>query len=218
MASARFSHHRHQRTSLKHFLYWLVLAFALVNPARASEALDELLAVLDPLAQLSGAFTQLQYDDRGAPLGESSGTFRLLRPDYFAWDITAPDSQLVVAGPEFLWHHDRDLATVTRRRVDAGGGMTPLEILAGDRDTLANRLTVSRQADDFLLQPVAGEDVGFSRLLLHIDDGTLTGMDVIDNLDQRLIITFSALNLEPGLTAADFAFVAPPDADLFYHD
>ncbi|NND68420.1 MAG: hypothetical protein HKN19_12605 [Halioglobus sp.] len=203
---------------MKYFLVYLVLALATATPATAQEALDELFALLEPLAQLQGEFTQLQYDDRGASLGESRGTFRVLRPDYFAWDISAPDSQLVIAGPEFLWHHDRDLDTVTRRRVDTTGGITPLEILAGDRDAIVTRLQVSREADGFLLQPSAGEDVGFSRLLLRFEGDRLAGMDVLDNLDQRLVIAFSALDLAPGLTAADFAFVAPPDADLFYHD
>ena len=195
-----------------------VLLLACAGPVAAIEPLDELLAALEPVAQVSGNFTQRQYDDRGDALGESSGAFALLRPDYFLWDITAPDSQRVIAGPEFLWHHDRDLGTVTRRSVDAAGGVTPLQILAGDRDTIAERLLVSREGEAFLLQPVAGEDVGFSRLILRFEGESIAGMDVLDNLGQRLVITFTEVNLNPGLTERDFAFTPPPDADLFYHD
>lgn len=203
---------------MKHLYLYFALVLAWAAPAAAADAIDELLAVLEPLARVSGAFTQQQFDDRGTSLGDSSGTFRLLRPDHFAWEITAPDSQLVIAGPEFLWHHDRDLATVTRRRVDAAAGMTPLQILAGDREAIAGRLTVTREDEGFLLQPVAGEGVGFSRLLLLFEGDTIIGMDVLDNLEQRLVIDFTALDTDPGLTAADFTFVPPPDADLFYHD
>lgn len=202
---------------MKPFLAFLLL-LASAGPVAATEALDELLAALEPVAQIKGEFTQQQYDDRGAPLGESRGTFALLRPDYFAWDIAAPDSQLVIAGPEYLWHHDRDLETVTRRGVDAAGGITPLQILAGDRETIAARLSVSREGDAFLLQPVTGEDVGFSRLLLRFEGEAIAAMDVLDNLDQRLVIEFSAVNLDPGLAPSDFDFTPPPGADLFYHD
>jgi len=196
--------------------FLLLLTFA--GSLAAAEALDELLTALEPVAQLSGEFTQQQYDDQGVPLGESRGTFALLRPDYFVWDIAAPDSQLVIAGPEYLWHHDRDLETVTRRGVDAAGGITPLQILAGDRETIAARLQVGREGEAFLLQPVTGEDVGFSRLLLRFEGGKIAGMDVLDNLDQRLVIEFSAVNLDPALSPSDFDFTPPPDADLFYHD
>ncbi len=203
---------------MKHLNFCLCLLLLLATPASAGDALDELLVALEPFARLSGAFTQEQYDDRGTSLGRSSGTFRLLRPDYFAWDIAAPDSQLVIAGPQFLWHHDRDLATVTRRRLDSSASITPLEILAADREAIARRLTVSREEGGFLLEPVPGEDVGFSRLRLRFTGDLVSGMEVLDNLGQRLVIEFSSLDLAPDLTEADFAFVPPPGADLFYHD
>ena len=52
----------------------------------------------------------------------------------------------------------------------------------------------------------------------HAGSGQLAGMEIRDNLDQLLIITFSDVDSSPGLKPSDFAFEPPEGADLFYHD
>ena len=85
--------------------------------ARSDDSATAALAAeLEQLEHIQGKFLQRQYAaSNGDLVGESRGTFRLLRPGYFAWEISDPDSQLIVADLEHLWHFDRDLETVTRR-------------------------------------------------------------------------------------------------------
>ena len=200
----------------------LVAALAaclLVGIARdaAAAPVDDLLARLDSIERLQGSFQQQQYGDDGTVLLASSGTFRILRPGYFAWDINEPDSQLVLADPEFLWHHDRDLETVTRRPV-SGEQMAPLQVLGGDDQLLRERFQVSSDGDDrFTLVPAAG-DPGFRELTLVFTDGQLSSMEIIDRLKQRVSVQFSDLDTASALTPEDFAFQPPPDADLFFYD
>jgi outer membrane lipoprotein carrier protein len=202
--------------------YWLILWLGLaplLSFAQAESDVDDLLASLAPIEHLQGSFSQQQY---GPPhnllLAESSGKFRLLRPGYFAWEILSPDEQLIIAGPEFIWHYDRDLETVTRRPVTSDAEMTPLQILGGDESVLRKKFKVVRKDEGtFLLTPLAA-GVGFKQLTLYLSKKQLTGMDIQDNLDQSVVIKFTDLDGESELSSADFAFTPPVGADLFYYD
>ena len=184
----------------------------------SDEAVDQLLAELSGLHQLQGDFRQTQFGQEGQPLAESSGRFQLLRPGYFVWEILSPDSQLIIADPDNLWHYDRDLETVTRRPVSGREEMSPLQVLGGDEDILRERFTVTVEPGGaYRLLPVVG-DPGFRSLTLRLQAGAIRGMEILDNLDQRISIEFMNLDAATSLTVDDFAFSPPEDADLFYHD
>ncbi len=205
---------------MKNFLIlWLaILLLFPVASAQAGSDVDDLITALAPVRQLQGKFSQQQYGQDNALLGESSGRFRLLRPGYFSWEIQSPDQQLIIAGPQYIWHHDRDLETVTRRPVTTDADMAPLQLLGGDENTLREKFQVVRKAAGaFVLTPVS-RDVGFKQLTLYLDGARLTGMEIQDNLDQNVVIKFTDLDSESALSAADFVFSPPPGADLFYYD
>jgi outer membrane lipoprotein carrier protein len=196
---------------------WLTLS-PLWAGAQSATAIDELLSALDEIQQLQGSFEQRQYGENDVLLVQSSGTFRLLRPGYFAWEIAYPDSQLIIATPEFVWHHDRDLETVTRRPVNDSAQMSPLQVLGGDESVLRDKFTVERAgAGAYSLVPRSA-DVGFKRLTLRLDGARIEGMEILDSLNQRVVIDFAQLDAKAGLSSADFAFSPPDGVDLFYYD
>ncbi len=199
------------------FTLWLVFT-PLVSFAQPASDVNDLLAALAPIKHLQGSFSQQQYGQDKLLLTESSGKFRLLRPGYFAWEILSPDEQLIIAGPKFIWHYDRDLETVTRRPVTSSAEMTPLQILGGDESALREKFQVVRKAEGiFLLIPLT-EGAGFKQLTLYLDKTQLTGMDIQDNLDQSVVIKFADLDSQSELSSADFAFTPPAGADLLYYD
>lgn len=196
---------------------WLGL-MPLISLAQAGSDVSDLLAELAPVKRLQGSFTQRQYGQDNKLLAESSGRFRLLRPGYFSWEILSPDEQLIIANPEFVWHYDRDLETVTRRPVSSDAEMTPLQILGGDESALREKFQVVRKAQGtFLLTPLT-PGVGFKQLTLYLAKAQLTGMEIQDNLDQSVVIKFADLDSKSQLSSSDFAFTPPPGADLFYYD
>jgi outer membrane lipoprotein carrier protein len=196
---------------------WLTLTAAWAS-AQTVSAIDELSGALQDIQQLQGNFAQRQYGANDVLLVESSGTFRLLRPGYFAWEIVSPDSQLIIASPEFIWHYDRDLETVTRRPVTDNAQMSPLQVLGGDDAVLREKYSVTR-ADNgsFTLTPLAA-DAGFKRLNLQLDGSRITGMDILDNLNQRVVVVFEQMDSQTKLSSDDFAFSPPDGVDLFYYD
>ncbi len=188
--------------------------------ARSDESASaRLVEELQSIDQLTGSFEQQQYSgDSNELVATSTGRFRLLRPGYFSWEILTPDSQLIIANPDHVWHHDRDLETVTRRPVDTQQNASPLQVLGGNMQALNENYAVEiTSPGHYLLRPLLS-DPGFKSLTLIIADGMLSGMQVRDNLDQRLEITFSDIDSSPGLTPGDFDFVPPEGADLFYHE
>lgn len=196
---------------------WLIL-LPLWAAAQPGGATDELLDALQGLQQLQGNFEQRQYGNNDELLLESRGRFRLLRPGYFAWEILSPDNQLIIASPEYIWHYDQDLETATRRPVTDSAQMSPLQVLGGDESALRRRFSVEQVGEgDYALAPVS-DDVGFKQLTLHLDGPVITGMDILDNLGQRVVIEFTQLDGETELTGDDFAFTPPDGVDLFYYD
>ncbi len=186
--------------------------------ARAAEPVDELIARLAAIDRVQGRFEQRQFDEAGGPPRESSGNFRLLRPGYFAWEITAPDSQLVIADPEHVWHHDRDLETVTRRPVTGNLDASPLQVLGGDATVLRERFRVSQpQRDRFVLTDDSGQG-SFRELTLDLEGDIIRGMVIVNSLNQRIEIDFHDVDSSSDLRPDDFRFTPPPGADLFYYD
>jgi outer membrane lipoprotein carrier protein len=191
-----------------------------IGAVRSAEptATDELLTKLAGIEQLQGNFQQVQKGLDGKVMAEASGRFQLLRPGFFSWEILAPDSQLIIANPDFLWHHDRDLETVTRRPVAGSEQMAPLQVLGGDEAILRERFTVSRTSEQaWTLIPVAG-DPGFQQLVLTFSDSAIEGMKILDSLNQQVEVRFSNLDSAATLSPEDFAFSPPDGVDLFYYD
>ncbi|MBA6412314.1 outer membrane lipoprotein chaperone LolA [Parahaliea sp. F7430] len=192
----------------------LSLGASLFAAADDSEAL---LAQLSGTESLQGNFIQQQYHSDSSVAIKSTGRFKLLRPGYFSWEIESPDSQLIIATPEYLWQHDRDLETVTRRPMGGSQAMSPLQVLGGDAAALSEQYQVTAQGQGrFLLTPQA-EQSAFKSLVVSFAQQQLIGMEIVDNLGQRVVVDFSRLDRSP-LSAADFDFSPPPGADLFYYD
>ena len=196
-------------------LLWLPLQ---ALPAHAEDATDQLLEALSGMQELSGRFRQRQYGENGELVMESLGRFRLLRPGYFSWEIESPDSQLIIADPEGIWHFDRDLETASRRPADAGDGMSPLQVLGGNDTALREGYDVSLQGEGvFLLVPLSATP-GFQQLQVTLRAYLIESMKIIDNLNQRVDIDFGELRVDGGLTPEDFSFEPPEGVDVFYYD
>jgi outer membrane lipoprotein carrier protein len=204
---------------------WVLFAgFALcllAGPLRAQgvTATDQLLEQLDRISYLQGQFQQRQLDGSDAILAESSGSFKLLRPFFFSWEISSPDKQLIVANAEYLWHYDIDLQTATRRPVVGNVEASPLQILGGDESVLREQYAVRRDSEDtFTLTPVDATK-GFRQLTVTFEAGVMRRMDIVDRLGQRVVVDFEQVDAQTPLTSSDFEFTPPPgDVDLFYYD
>lgn len=191
----------------------LMLLLWLPVVAHAGDAAGALAARLAPLAQLSGRFEQSVENGGAATPAHSAGRFSLRRPDQFRWEITEPDSQLLVASDGVLWHYDRDLATATRRRFDDGAA-APLLLLAADAPALTEAFVVEATGPDRYRVIPRAADAGFREAELTFAGPLPATMRIIDRLGQAIDIRFSDLDEAP-LAAGTFEFTPPEDVDVY---
>ncbi|PUE08048.1 outer membrane lipoprotein chaperone LolA [Limnohabitans sp. T6-20] len=175
-------------------------------------------------AQFSQSVTSPSKAGQPPRVKTSSGSFEFQRPGKFRFDYRKPFVQTLVADGQTLWLHDVDLNQVTARKQAQVLGSTPAALLtaASDLEALKADFVFKAEPDRDGLQwvsatPKAAEgQIRTVMIGLHVADKgpELAVMDVQDTLGQRSVLTFTAFELNPTLTAQAFVFRAPPGVDV----
>ena len=191
----------------------------LVSQVHADQAaLNALSARLSALGSLRSDFQQTLLSTEGRVLEQSSGKLLLLQPGYFRWHILEPDEQLLIAAEGTLWHYDVDLETITRRSVPTDNSHTPLAVLGGSGEALAEQYQVEAVGEQSWRLVPRAESADFTALVLQFDGDRPVLMTVEDPLLRSTEIRFVNTELNPLLTADDFSFVPPPGVDVYVND
>ncbi len=175
-------------------------------------------------AQFSQAVTSPSKAGQPPRVKTSSGSFEFLRPGKFRFDYRKPFEQTLVADGQTLWLHDVDLNQVTARKQAQVLGSTPAALLAAasDLEALKADFSFKAEAERDGLQWVSASPKATDAQIRSVMVGLratnkgpeLAVLDVQDNLGQRSVLTFSAFELNPALTAQAFAFRPPPGVDV----
>ena len=154
----------------------------------------------------------------------SSGSFEFQRPGKFRFDYRKPFVQTMVADGQTLWLHDVDLNQVTARKQAQVLGSTPVALLtsAADLQALKTDFQFTPEPDQDGLQWVRASPLALDGPIRSVMVGLravstgpeLAVLDVQDSLGQRSVLTFSAFELNPALSASIFVFKAPAGADV----
>ena len=189
--------------------------FSNVSAAKSGEEqFDVLFSWLHSFTSLSGTFRQTQSSAYEGVSAESTGEFKGLKPDYFMWHQITPDDQLVLSDAEFIWHYDKDLETVARRKTS--DQIASLQLLLGDSTSIKNGYSIfSPNIGYYHLSP-RNPSSHFQVVRLHFTNHELSQIEIIDRIGQELIIEFSDLQYNPPLKAEDFVINASEDAEFLY--
>ncbi len=196
-----------------------LLLFALMQTVRADESsLRRLNAFLASAKTLQADFSQTLTDASGKPRQTTNGVFYLQRPGKFRWEYQKPYQQQIVSNGGKVWFYDVDLEQVTAKRLDAAIGSTPALLLSGEAPLEKNFIIEKQGTDEGLywirLRPKA-EESGFQYVLIGLDGGRLSGMELSDNFGQLTRIYFSNVKTGIRLDASLFEFNPPPGVDVF---
>lgn len=181
---------------------------------------EQLRKLLDGMSSLQGEFTQTLYDNQGAKLDESHGSFVLQKPGNFYWKTEQPYEQLLVSDQKTIWLYDPDLEQVTVRPVGEDLQRTPALLFGSDLDKLREQFAVSlkkgaNQQQSFTLVPKAQEGL-FKQLLLVFVEGQLQEFHIQDNLNQATHFVLRKARSNQPVDAALFQFVPPEGVDVLY--
>lgn len=193
-------------------------AIAAGAPTADSDALREL---LEPMREYAAQFEQVVVDGHGQALQTASGTMRLQRPGRFRWEVVEPYSQLVVTDGTTVYVFDADLAQVTIQPLDETLQGTPARLLIGSMDALESTFAVVREGDNaFILHP-RDEEALYRRIQLAFEPqpadrsgALLSGIVIVDHLDQETRVAFRNPTLHPAPDPDAFDFQIPDDVDV----
>ncbi len=216
---------------------WVSLVLALVLAAvalagtlgaAAVEDTDAEVEDSDQLAQLLGAMSSYRAEFEQVVLGQlgdvvqtATGTMHIERPGRLRWDVDEPYPQLVVADGDRVWIYDPDLEQVTVQPFASTVAGTPAMFLT-DTARLDESFRVAAdptagQADRrFVLAPRNPDPSSLFRTvtLTFSPDGLLTGLEVVDQLDQVTRMVFRHGRLNPVLDSELFEFEVPEGVDV----
>ncbi|TMB53133.1 MAG: outer membrane lipoprotein chaperone LolA [Deltaproteobacteria bacterium] len=200
----------------------LVLAAAVVAPARADELADALRTLqqrYESTRTLVAKFRQEVESPTMAGKLTSNGTVSFEKPNRMRWDYAAPDRQTIVSDGETLWIYQPEEKQVLKAPLrEAFQATTPVTFLGGlghvDRDFTP---TLESSADDrWVLKLVPREERGVGTLVLVVrkGDASIEEARISDPLGTTTHLALSEERRNVSLGADLFHFTPPPGVDV----
>lgn len=175
-------------------------------------------------AEFSQVVTAPAKDGQAARSKTSTGTFEFSRPNRFRFIYKKPFEQSIVADGQTLWLYDTDLNQVTSRKQSSVLGSTPAALIAAAPDLRALQadFTLADAPDAGGLQWVVATPKSKDGQLQTVRVGfrpgekssELAALEIVDSFGQRSVLTFSKVEVNPGLPADTFRFTPPKGADV----
>ena len=200
------------------FLSALLLCSLAMNSYGDQQPLEQLRHFLKNTSSLSADFKQNLINEAGDVLQTSFGNFYLQRPGKFRWDYNKPFQQQIISTAGKVWFYDTDLQQVTVKKLDASIGSTPALLLSGSV-ALEDNYQIEKQGiegDIYWIKLIPkAHDSSFKYILIGLEKGQLSGMELNDNFGQLTRVYFSNIKLNPRIEAKMFEFIAPKGVDVF---
>jgi outer membrane lipoprotein carrier protein len=182
------------------------------------KAPGKLNALLENTKSFSANFTQKLHKPKAEKDINYTGRFSLKRPNRFRWEVTSPDKQLLVADGKDLWFYDEDLQQVTVTPIGEAIGSTPAALLSSSTIDVNKNFFVMQTVDtektqQFQLNPKRSDQL-ITKIKITFENKVLTEMEVTDSTDQRSVIHFSNVKMNPGLSDSLFTYKVPAGVDV----
>lgn len=171
-------------------------------------------------AQFTQVVTGPARDGQAARSKTSSGSFEFARPNRFRFDYKKPFTQTIVADGQTLWLYDADLKQVTARKQAQVLGSTPAALIAAapDLNTLRHDFDLADAGSKDGLQWVQATPKSKDGQLHSMKAGfrgdELAVLEILDSFGQRSVMTFSAMQLNAGVSPDVFEFKPPQGVDV----
>jgi outer membrane lipoprotein carrier protein len=201
---------------MQSILFTVVLMMAtLAQNVHANDVLSEF---LNKLNTFSGQFQQQRFDEQNELLETSTGQFFIQRPRQFRWEYQKPYQQLLVADGRYVWIYETDLAQVTIKTLDETLHNSPVAFLLEQSADLDKYFSLKVLNDTPAQQQVQltpkDKNAQFEEIVFSFSQQQLNRLQLSDNLGQRTVIHFSALQTNLSLDKALFQFEPPEGVDV----
>ncbi len=194
-----------------------VFTAVLMSVTVRADAMQELLAILKPVKGLRAQFSEDTFNAQGAVLQHNEGTLMAQEPNRFYWETLEPYPQKIITDGKSLWIYDPDLQQVTIKPFEENYAKTPAMLFAGNTSSIGEHFTVEKIADvaqAYRLLPKKDQRDLFESLEMSFDKGRPTSMTIRDAMQQKTIIFFSAVEVNPEITEQQFRFDPPAGVEV----
>ena len=197
---------------------FLALLIGGSNVANSDSISEKLSALLRPIESMSANFTQQLFDADDSELELFEGVFKLAKPGKMLWHIKQPMEQKLVSDGEVLWIYDPDLEQVVIESFADKIKSTPIALFNGQVADLDSRYTITQQHTErsteiFTLSPKDTSSL-FSIIDITFVDSVPQSIAVIDTFEQRTLIVFDKLSVNPLFDPSIFSFIIPNQVDV----
>lgn len=163
-------------------------------------------------------FTQEVTDQSGKRVQSASGTMQFQRPGKFRWVYQKPYEQIIVGDGAKFWLYDVDLNQVIVKKLDAALGSNPAALLSGSNEIEQGfdlKNDGARDGLDWLQATAKAQDTSFGKIRMGFNaQAELVAMELNDIYGQKTVLRFSNMQHNPKLSAQQFRFTPPKDADV----
>lgn len=191
----------------------VLLGLSFANAEAGDDAVKAFTDKVGRIESFSAGFEQQVIDQQGELVQTSEGSLYALRPGKLRWKIAEPFPQLIVVDGEHIWRYEQDLEQVIVGPYSDRLEETPAMLLSGDVSRLGANYLISREGDQFILVPRAGDSL-FKRMLVRFDGELLVELVIEDTLGQRTVMSLKEPQLNPALAAELFQFEPPEGVDV----
>jgi outer membrane lipoprotein carrier protein len=208
--------------------FFAIISVAACAQEQGAAALKDLENFVKTTKSGRASFTQVvtspAKEGQTPKVKTSTGTFEFFRPNRFKFLYKKPFEQAIVSDGQTLWLHDVDLNQVTARKLSQVLNGTPAAVIAAAADLKG------LQADFVLSALPEKSGLQWVKAVPRTKDGQLQSitvgikasekgselamLEILDSFGQLSVMTFSAFEVNPSLSAASFQFKPPAGADV----
>jgi len=187
-------------------LAWIGLLIGLLFPLTLAlaDANADLVKLLGGYTSYQANFTQVTSGGKkGAQ--KSQGRVYMLRPGKFRWETTSPYQQTVIANGDVLWIYDVDLGQATRQSL-AKRGFNPAQLLTEPVANLQQKFVITQEPNGWFKLVPTQQGRGFKMAYLQFQNNQLSGLKIVNQLNQVNVFTFTDIRVNPRLSPSLFVF------------
>lgn len=181
---------------------------------RQSGAKAELQSRLQSLSSYVADFKQQVFDMSGELLQDAGGKIHLQQPQKLHWELLPPNEGILIADGETLWHIDPFVEQVVALNQLKAVNNHPIMLIAQPKSTMWADYQVVQNDERFIVSPKQGAG-NIQQLIITFNQRMqLAAIELLDQQEQRNVLTFSNIQLNPDIRADLFQFNLPEGFDL----
>lgn len=199
-------------------LNFILLGICWMSCSMAATSIDNLTQLLNRYTTYSADFKQLTLGSNNQVTQQGSGHVMIKRPGKFRWVTETPVKEQLIINGSTLWRYDVSLMQATKKiTTDNGRADNPVSLLTARVNDLVHNYTVflvGLQGKAWYELIPRTANAGFKKVYFYFEQGQLTQLIVVNNLDERSLFQFSNIRLNEAIPDSTFIFTPAKGVDV----